>query len=97
MNNHDTELFVADLRSTFDDFYVFFSLHYSNSFVFKNLPMPTIACIDGPALGGGLELALSCDMRIASKASLIGLTETSLGLLPGFLRASFILLTDFLI
>ena len=45
--------------------------------------MPTIACIDGPALGGGLELALSCDMRIASKASLIGLTETSLGLLPG--------------
>lgn len=45
--------------------------------------MPTIACIDGAALGGGLELALSCDMRIASKASLIGLTETSLGLLPG--------------
>ena len=46
--------------------------------------MPTIACIDGPALGGGLDLALSCDMRIASKASLLGLTETSLGLLPGF-------------
>ena len=46
--------------------------------------MPTIACIDGAALGGGLELALSCDMRIASKSSLIGLTETSLGLLPGY-------------
>jgi len=48
-----------------------------------NLPFPTIACIDGPALGGGLELALSCDMRIASEKSLIGLVETALALLPG--------------
>lgn len=51
--------------------------------------MPTIACIDGPALGGGLEMALSCDMRIASKSSILGLTETSLGLLPGFQLRNF--------
>ena len=47
------------------------------------MSMPTIACIDGPCFGGGLELALSCDMRIASKSTLLGLTETSLGIIPG--------------
>lgn len=44
---------------------------------------PFIAAIEGYALGGGCELALSCDFRIASEGSVIGLTETSLGLIPG--------------
>ncbi len=46
-------------------------------------PLPTIAAIDGYALGGGCELALACDFRIASKRSTLGQTEVGLGLIPG--------------
>lgn len=49
----------------------------------ENLPIPTIAAIDGYALGGGLELALTCDMRIATKEAKLGLPETGLGIMPG--------------
>lgn len=45
--------------------------------------MPTIAAINGAAYGGGLELALACDMRIASDKAKMGLTETSLAIIPG--------------
>ncbi|SFJ70076.1 Enoyl-CoA hydratase/carnithine racemase [Paenibacillus sp. UNC496MF] len=47
------------------------------------LPQPTIAAMGGLAFGGGLELALSCDFRIAVRDVLLGLTETSLGIIPG--------------
>jgi methylglutaconyl-CoA hydratase len=46
------------------------------------LSMPTIAAIDGFALGGGLELALSCDLRICSPNSSLGLPETKLAIFP---------------
>ncbi len=49
----------------------------------EQLPQPTIALMNGHAFGGGLELALACDFRIASKEALIGLTETSLAIIPG--------------
>ena len=49
----------------------------------EKLEKPTIAAINGLALGGGCELALVCDIRIASKRATIGLSEIKLGLLPG--------------
>lgn len=49
----------------------------------EQLPQPTICVIDGYAFGGGLELALACDFRISSTKSIVGLTETSLGIIPG--------------
>ncbi len=48
------------------------------------LPSITVAAMNGAALGGGLELALACDFRIAVKSAKIGLPETSLGLVPGW-------------
>ncbi|XP_071321665.1 methylglutaconyl-CoA hydratase, mitochondrial isoform X2 [Trachinotus anak] len=48
-----------------------------------NLPVPTIAAIDGAALGGGLEMALACDIRIASNTAKMGLVETKLAIIPG--------------
>lgn len=50
----------------------------------ETLPMPTIAAINGYALGGGCELALCCDIRIASQTAVLGLPEVTLGIIPGF-------------
>jgi enoyl-CoA hydratase len=49
----------------------------------SEIPKPTIAAISGYALGGGLELALSCDLRIASSDSQLGQPEILLGVIPG--------------
>ena len=49
----------------------------------ESFPCPVICGINGFALGGGLELALACDFRIAQTDALLGLTETSLGIIPG--------------
>ncbi|AQK73202.1 Methylglutaconyl-CoA hydratase [Zea mays] len=50
----------------------------------KALPIPTIAVIEGAALGGGLELALACDLRICGENAELGLPETSLAIIPGY-------------
>ena len=61
--------FVAQLRDSFQ--------------AVANIPVPVIAAIDGAALGGGLELALACDLRVASETSTLGLPETALAIIPG--------------
>jgi len=49
----------------------------------EKLPMPVIAAVNGIALGGGFELALACDIRVAQHNAIFGLPETSLGIIPG--------------
>jgi enoyl-CoA hydratase len=50
----------------------------------ENFPKPIICAINGFALGGGLELALACHMRVASDNAKMGLPEVTLGLIPGY-------------
>ena len=69
MSEQDIPAVVADLRKIADTIY--------------NFPMPTIAAIDGVAVGGGLEFALSADMRIISTNARVGLVETKLAIVPG--------------
>lgn len=46
-------------------------------------PQPVVAALNGVALGGGLEMALACDLRIAASTAQLGLPEVSLGIIPG--------------
>ena len=69
MQESEIKTFVDYLRNTF--------------YRIKKIDIPTFALIDGFCLGGGLELALSCDFRIATKNTNLGLVETSLGIIPG--------------
>ncbi|MDG2500857.1 MAG: fatty acid oxidation complex subunit alpha FadB [Porticoccaceae bacterium] len=50
----------------------------------EDLPYPSVAAINGFALGGGFEICLACDLRVISSKAAIGLPETSLGILPGW-------------
>jgi enoyl-CoA hydratase/carnithine racemase len=61
--------FVRNIRALMDDV--------------EALPQPTVAAINGFCFGGGTELALACDLRVAAPHAELGLTETSLAILPG--------------
>lgn len=62
-----------------------FSLRGQRAFqALADFPAPVVAAINGFALGGGLELALACDVLIASEKAKVGLPETTLGVVPGF-------------
>ncbi|AFM41294.1 enoyl-CoA hydratase/carnithine racemase [Desulfosporosinus acidiphilus SJ4] len=57
---------------------------YKEMFTFlEETPQPVIAALNGLALGGGCELALACDLRIADEKAKLGLPEVTLGLIPG--------------
>jgi enoyl-CoA hydratase len=49
----------------------------------ENLPIPVVAAIKGVCFGGGLELALSCDIRVCSEKALLSFPETGIGIIPG--------------
>ncbi|MBM7423874.1 fatty acid oxidation complex subunit alpha FadB [Spongiibacter marinus] len=51
---------------------------------FEDLPVPTVAAINGVALGGGYEMCLACDFRVMSSSAVVGLPEVKLGINPGF-------------
>ena len=67
--DNDTILFLDALNDVFR--------------LIENLSIPTIASVDGACLGGGLELALSCDFRLSSNKAVFGFPETSIGIIPG--------------
>ncbi|KAL6572589.1 hypothetical protein OROMI_013547 [Orobanche minor] len=69
MSPTEVQDFVNSLRSTFS--------------YLEALNIPTIAVIEGAALGGGLEMALSCDLRICGEDAVLGLPETGLAIIPG--------------
>lgn len=62
-------LFVQSIRALMDEV--------------EALPMPTIGAINGFAFGGGTELLLACDLRVASQTATLGLTEVTLAIIPG--------------
>jgi enoyl-CoA hydratase/carnithine racemase len=65
----EVKRFIVTIRDTFS--------------MLETMGKPVIAAINGVALGGGTELALACDIRIASERATLGLTETGLGIIPG--------------
>lgn len=69
MSAQEVPVFVDRLRQTMK------SIH--------DLPKVVVACINGAALGGGLEMAAACDLRYGVAGARLGLTETSLGIIPG--------------
>ncbi|KAI8617515.1 enoyl-CoA hydratase/isomerase domain-containing protein [Chytriomyces sp. MP71] len=69
MNPTEVSAFVYGLRAAFSEV--------------ETLPVPTIAAIDGAALGGGLEVALATDIRVAGAGAKLGLPETKLAIIPG--------------
>ncbi|MEM7184659.1 MAG: enoyl-CoA hydratase-related protein [Spirochaetota bacterium] len=69
MSEEEVVAFLDQFRETLD--------------ILENLPFPVVAALNGSAFGGGLEIALACDLRIARERASFGLTEAKLGIIPG--------------
>jgi enoyl-CoA hydratase/carnithine racemase len=69
MTQAETAEFVSSLRRSFTEL--------------AGLPMPTIAVLEGYAFGGGAELALACDLRVADTRAEVAFPEARLGIMPG--------------
>jgi len=69
MKEEDVPVFVSKARMLFHRL--------------SQIPVPTICALEGAALGGGLEMALTCDFRVASTTAKLGLPETKLAIIPG--------------
>ncbi len=69
MSQAEASAFVQGIRASFSDL--------------ERLPMPVIAAMEGAAFGGGLELALAADLRVAGAEAKMGLVETALAIIPG--------------
>lgn len=80
----DITEFTGLFSSAGDDIAGFTAHNNGNFNRLQNLPYPTVAVINGFAMGGGLEICLACDFRVMSTAAKVGLPETKLGILPGW-------------
>lgn len=69
MTLDETREYVYTIRTTFD--------------AMARLPFPTLAAVNGVAFGGGMELMLACDLRLLAEHARVGLTEVSVGIMPG--------------
>ena len=69
MNEEEVKVFVRKLRATFS--------------MFEQMECPTISVVDGAAMGGGCELAVCSDIRVATQQAIFGLPETGLAIIPG--------------
>ena len=76
---------IAEMSKIYSEAAEVFSRKGNNIFrAIETLPIPVIAAINGFALGGGCELAMSCDFRICSENAMFGQPEVGLGITPGF-------------
>jgi len=77
---------LNDLHGNLDEQEAYNTLAYMKQVLIKivTFPVPTVALLQGNALGGGCELATACDIRIAKENTLFGFVQSNLGILPGW-------------